>query len=102
MDKNKSSKWEKSLHKPRDECQENCYHIYNGGWEGNFLADNGQMATVLISEFLKWVSGVSDFWSGYFILFPTENFGYTVSFGEFMYVGKADDEDAKSLENHFK
>ena len=66
------------------------------------MADNGQMAIVLVSEFLKWVSGVSDYWSGYFILFPAENFGYTVSFGEFMYVGKEDDEDAKSLENHFK
>merc|ERR1719510_2266752 len=25
------------LHKPRDNCQENCYHVNNGGWEGNFL-----------------------------------------------------------------
>ena len=90
------------LHKPRNNCQQNCYQVTNAGWKGNFLEDNGEMAEVITKEFLKWVSGVSDYWSGYFILFPGENLDYSINFGEFMYIGDAEDEDAKSLSNHFR
>ena len=78
-----------------------CGHA-NAGWKGNFLEDNGEMAAAITKEFLTWVSGVSDYWSGYFSLSPGENFDYYIYFGELMYIGDAEDEDAKSLNNHFK
>ena len=74
----------------------------NAGWKGNFFEDNGEMAAVITKEFLTWVSGVSNYWSGYFSLSPGENFDYYIYFGELMYIGDAEDEDAKSLSNHFR
>ena len=74
----------------------------NAGWKGNFLEDNGEMAGVITKEFLTWVSDVSDYWSGYFSLSPGENFDYYIYFGELMYIGDSEDEDAKSLNNHFR
>ena len=90
------------LHKPRNDCQKNCYHVHNAAWGSNFFEDMGSLAVSMTQDFFSWVSGVSDIWSGYFMLVPGEDGNYYISFGELMYSGDESDPDASSLFDFFQ
>ena len=90
------------LHKPRNNCQTDCYRIVNAAYQGNFFGDGGKIAKDMTVEFFNWVQTASDYWSGYFILQAAENADYYVSFGEFMFIGEKDDADSMSLDNYFR
>jgi hypothetical protein len=86
------------LYKPRNDCQKDCYVISNIAWANTYEGDYGKMAEELLTEYLLWAAKASKYWSGYFTIAPLDETRYVASFGDFMYAGSPDDDDAKSLD----
>ena len=89
------------LHKPKNECQSNCYQITNANWVGSFEEDMGEMAIDIAQKFLPFMSNPSISISGYFILTALEEFKNAVTLGEMMYVGNPEDEEAQIIKETF-
>ena len=54
------------LHRPRNNCEEECYTNYNLAWYNRFDADDAAMAVDLIQAYMDWVGGTaSRYWSSY-------------------------------------
>ena len=54
------------LHRPRNNCEEECYTNYNLAWYNRFDADDAAMAVDLIQAYMDWVGGkASRYWSSY-------------------------------------
>ena len=54
------------LHKPRNECQQDCYTNYNLAWYSRFDADDAAMAVDVTQAYMDWVGGTaSRYWSSY-------------------------------------
>lgn len=81
------------LHKAVKDCQKGCYHVHNVGWISKY-EDEGKLAKELATQYLKWISTVSDYWSGYFYLIagnvadPSDTESYSVMLAEHMYTGQ--------------
>lgn len=94
------------LHRPRNDCHKDCYHVHNIVWTGSYKQDDMEMAQNLLETYLQWVTTTSKYWTSYFTLFagPAWFTGqYKVVIGDAMYVGKAsEDGDIGSLEDTFR
>ena len=90
------------LHKPKDDCQTNCYQTTTAVWEGSFVeGDMGQMAIDIAQQVLPFLANPSVPFSGYFIFSALEELRYSVMLAEMMYVGKPDDPEARLLAETF-
>jgi len=89
------------LHKPRDDCESNCYTMWDMVWEGDWAIDDGKVGLDLIQAYLSWTATSSKYWSSYGYIAPslTEGSKYYFSLMEALYVGREEDsEDFRSLE----
>lgn len=90
------------VHKPRDECTENCYIVQTAAWANTFEADDALMAQKGLELFMSWAASASKYWSGYAMLLPQESGSYLFVLAELMFVGSQNDVDSNSLSDTFK
>ena len=68
------------LHKPRDDCQEECYTNYVLAWYSRFDADDAAMAVDVTQAYRDWVGGTaSRYWSSYGGMYPGQSHGSIVN-----------------------
>ena len=64
--------------------------------------DQFALASEILPEILKWCATASKYWSGYISLMPYEETGdYLIVLGEFMYVGKENEDEYIDAKNYF-
>ena len=85
------------LHKPRNDCKENCFTQWHASWVGSYAEDGPELLQELIHNYLKWSGTSSKYWSSYASPYSVDDDHFGFAIFEALFVGTEKDNDFLSF-----